>query len=163
MIVTLVSITFVCDKLKFGSKESIQIQLFISLSYLHLFWSEGNWQGKKKCMYFILLDSSSVRKEFQRFLTIQTCDSWLLSSSVLAILACTPWGIEAYRKSTTRKKKGGEGGIRMLSMALERLVHSYSTQHTSVPKWDSVLSPAQGCQVFLYVSYTDKKEKSVLK
>lgn len=112
-------------------------------------------------MYFILLDSSSVKKS--------STDSSLFKPVtlgcypvVLPFLACTLWQIEAYRKSTIRKKKGG-GRIRMLSMALEHLVHGYSTQQSSVPKWDSLLSPARGCQVFLYISYTEKKENSVLK
>lgn len=57
-------------------------------------------------MYFILLDSSSVKKS--------STDSSLFKPVtlgcypvVLPFLACTLWQIEAYRKSTIRKKKRG--------------------------------------------------------
>jgi len=81
VIVTLRSATFICDDLKFGSKESVQKRCFVwmqfsrSLSCLNLFRSEWNGWGKKKDVYFILLDGSPVRKVLQRFLIILT---WLL-------------------------------------------------------------------------------------
>lgn len=60
-------------------------------------------------MYFILLDSSSVRKEFHRFLTIQTCDSWLLSSCVTISGLHTMTNRGLQKEYYKEKKKGGEG------------------------------------------------------
>lgn len=77
-----------------------------ALTYLEV---NGTDEEKKKGVYFIFLGGSPGGKEVQGFLSIPTCDFWLLSSSMLGSLVCTQCKLEVCRKNPLRQERRKKG------------------------------------------------------